>query len=180
MKKTQPFLIGVAGGISSGKSTVCKKIIDELTQLNIKHKKKIVIISLDSFYKPLSDEQLAKAERGEYNLDHPDSFDDELAYATLSDIIEGKKAIDLPIYDNKSYNFITGSKIHFTPDTKPDVVILEGILVFYYPKLRDMCQLRLFVDCDADTRLSRRVMRDLSDYDRPLEQVLEYYQKYVK
>lgn len=71
-KKKEPFLIGVAGGISSGKSSVCRKIIEELELMNDKHKKQVLIISLDSFYKKLTTEQLQKAERGALNLDHPD------------------------------------------------------------------------------------------------------------
>jgi uridine kinase len=71
-KKKEPFLIGVAGGISSGKSSVCRKIINELELLNDKHKKQVLIISLDSFYKRLTPEQLQKAERGALNLDHPE------------------------------------------------------------------------------------------------------------
>ena len=71
-KKKEPFLIGVAGGISSGKSSVCRKIIDDLENLNKQHKKQVLIISLDSFYKVLSNEEILKAERGDHNLDHPD------------------------------------------------------------------------------------------------------------
>lgn len=71
-KKKEPFLIGVAGGISSGKSSVCRKIIDDLENLNKQHKKQVLIISLDSFYKVLNNEEILKAERGDHNLDHPD------------------------------------------------------------------------------------------------------------
>ncbi len=71
-KKKEPFLIGVAGGIASGKSSVCRKIIDEIDLINHEHKKQILIISMDSFYKKLSDEDLQKAEKGELNLDHPE------------------------------------------------------------------------------------------------------------
>ena len=178
VKKKEPFLIGVAGGISSGKSTCCKKIIEELAQLNNQHKKHILIVSLDSFYKKLSNEERSKAERGDHNLDHPGSFDEELAYETLSNLIQGKP-VQIPVYDKKSYR-TTGESQEVTPDTIPDVLILEGILVFYYPKIRELCQMKLFVDCDADTRLSRRVLRDMKDFNRPLEHILNYYQKYVK
>ncbi len=68
MKKNQPFLIGVAGGISSGKSSVCKKIIEELSKLNNQHKKHILVLSLDSFYKKLSNDELNRAEKGDHNL----------------------------------------------------------------------------------------------------------------
>lgn len=75
---------------------------------------------------------------------------------------------------------LSGETLKVTPDMTPDILIIEGILVFYYPKIRELCQMKLFVDCDADTRLSRRVLRDMNDYHRPLDQVLAYYQKYVK
>ena len=177
-KKKEPFLIGVAGGISSGKSTVCRKIIEEITILNNQHKKHILVVSLDSFYKKLTAEEISKAERGEQNLDHPAAFDEELAYQTMSSLIQGK-AVQIPVYDKKKYK-TTGETIKISAETIPDVVIIEGILVFYYPKIRELCQMKLFVDCDADTRLARRVLRDMKEYNRPLEHILNYYQKYVK
>lgn len=177
--KKEPFLIGVAGGISSGKSTVCKNIIQELEKLNSQHPKHILIISLDSFYKKLTPEELAKAERGELNLDHPSAFDDQLALETLTNIIQGKKVVEIPIYDKKTYA-VSEKTIKVTPDKTPDIIILEGILAFYFPEIREMCQMKLFVDCDADTRLSRRVLRDMNKHNRPLETILSYYQKYVK
>lgn len=178
LKKKEPFLIGVAGGISSGKSTVCKKIIEELAKLNNQYQKHVLVISLDSFYKPLNQEELLKLERGELNLDHPSAFDDELAYDTLINIINGK-TVQIPIYDKKRYTF-SGENIIVTPEKTPDILIIEGILIFYYPKIRELCQMKLFVDCDADTRLSRRVLRDMSEYKRHLDQILTYYQKFVK
>ena len=179
LRKKAPFLIGVAGGISSGKSSVCKKIIEELAKLNKQHQKHVLIISLDSFYKKLTDDQRAKAERGtEINLDHPDAFDEERAYTTLIDIIKGRP-VEIPVYDKKTYR--EGPEpIQVTSDEITDVLIIEGILVFFYPKIRDLCQMKLFVDCDADTRLSRRVLRDMKEFNRPLEQILNYYQKFVK
>ena len=132
MKK--PFLIGVAGGISSGKSTVCHKITEELALLNNAHKKHVLVISLDSFYRPLNGDELARAERAEYNLDHPDSFDDELCYNTLTRIIANQK-VEIPVYDKKTYR-TTGQIIRIDADSIPDVVIIEGILIFFYPKIR--------------------------------------------
>ena len=91
-----------------------------------------------------------RAERGDHNLDHPQAFDDELAYQTLIDLINSKK-VEIPVYDKKIYGQ-SGEVIKVTQDTVPDVIIIEGIMVFYYPKIRDLCQMKLFVDCDADTR----------------------------
>ncbi len=85
-------------------------------------------------------------------------------------INEGK-TVQIPIYDKKTYKN-TENIITITPETVPDVIIFEGILVFYYPKIRELCNMKLFVDCDADTRLSRRVQRDMEEYKRPLEHIL--------
>jgi uridine kinase len=110
---------------------VCRKIIEELEALNNDHKNQhVLIISLDSFYKKLSNDELIKAERGDPpNLDHPDSFDEELAHSTLISLIEGK-TVQIPVYDKKSYK-LTEELIRVTPETIPDVLIIEGILVFY-------------------------------------------------
>lgn len=125
LKKKEPFLIGVAGGISSGKSSVCKKIIQELAKLNNQHPKHILVISLDSFYKQLAPDELAKAERGELNLDHPSAFDEGLAVQTLVSLIQGRITVEIPIYDKKSYR-ISRETIKVTPDKTPDILILEG------------------------------------------------------
>lgn len=178
LRKKEPFLIGVAGGISSGKSSVCKKIIDELAKLNHQHHKHVLIISLDSFYKQMNDEDRQRAERNDINLDHPEAFDEELAYDTLTRLIKGQQVV-IPHYDKKSYRIVPELAQRVDGD-KQDVVIIEGILVFFYQKIRDLCQMKLFVDCDADTRLARRVLRDMKEYNRPLDQVLAYYQKFVK
>lgn len=180
----RPFLIGVAGGVSSGKSSVCSKIIEQLAQLNIEHKKQILIISFDSFYRRLSNEDQAKLLRNggfiEHNFDHPSSFDDQIAYQTLINMMNGRE-VKIPLYDNKTYSFKNDDQqITIKPDNVPDVLIIEGILVFYYPRIRDLFNMKLFVDCDADTRLSRRVLRDMREYDRELDHILAYYTKYVK
>jgi uridine kinase len=179
LRKKEPFLIGVAGGISSGKSSVCRKITEELTMLNIEHRKHVLIISLDSFYKQhhSQEDHRARAERHDINLDHPDAFDDKLAYRTLIDLMSGK-TVEIPNYDKKTYGFSAPTVIG--PDEVTDVLIIEGILVFYYPEIRDLCQMKLFVDCDPDTRLARRVLRDMKEYNRPLDQILSYYQRFVK
>ena len=179
LRRKKPFLIGVVGGVSSGKSSVCKKIVEQLAQLNNEHKKQIMIISFDSFYKHLTPDEQLKAQRGEHNFDHPSSIDDERAYKSLIDLINGKE-VSIQIYDNKTYSF-KNEAIQIKPnENTPDVLIVEGILVFYYPKIRDLFHMKLFVDCDADTRLSRRVLRDMCEYNRDLEQILSYYTKSVK
>ncbi|XP_054996260.1 uridine-cytidine kinase 1 isoform X2 [Sorex araneus] len=148
----RPFLIGVSGGTASGKSTVCEKIMELLGQNEVDHRqRKLVILSQDRFYKVLTAEQKAKALKGQYNFDHPDAFDNDLMLRTLKSIVEGK-TVEVPTYD-----FVTHSRLPETTVVYPaDVVLFEGILVFYSHEIRDMFRLRLFVDTDSDVRLSRR------------------------
>ncbi|KAF5920991.1 hypothetical protein HPG69_014680 [Diceros bicornis minor] len=148
----RPFLIGVSGGTASGKSTVCEKIMELLGQNEVDHRqRKLVILSQDRFYKVLTPEQKAKALKGQYNFDHPDAFDNDLMHRTLKNIVEGR-TVEVPTYD-----FVSHSRLPETTVVYPaDVVLFEGILVFYSQEIRDMFHLRLFVDTDSDVRLSRR------------------------
>ncbi|XP_029920579.1 uridine-cytidine kinase 1 [Myripristis murdjan] len=171
----RPFLIGVSGGTASGKSTVCAKIMELLGQNKVDHRqRKVAIVSQDSFYRVLTPEQKAKALKGQYNFDHPDAFDNELMYQTLKDIVEGR-VVEVPTYD-----FVTHSRLDDKITVYPaDVVLFEGILVFYNQKVRDMFHMKLFVDTDSDVRLSRRVLRDMNR-GRDLEQILTQYTTFVK
>ncbi|XP_035592666.1 uridine-cytidine kinase 2-A isoform X2 [Oncorhynchus keta] len=172
----QPFLIGVAGGTASGKSSVCGKIMELLGQNKIDHhQRQVAILSQDSFYRVLTPDQKAKALKGQFNFDHPDAFDNELIVKTLWDILEGQ-TVQIPVYD-----FVTHSRKEEAVTVYPaDVVLFEGILMFYSQEIRDLFQMKLFVDTDADTRLSRRVLRDISERGRDLEQVLTQYITFVK
>ncbi|KAK2120494.1 hypothetical protein P7K49_001880 [Saguinus oedipus] len=153
--------------------------------------RKVVILSQDRFYKVLTAEQKSKALKGQYNFDHPDAFDNDLMHRTLKNIVEGK-TVEVPTYD-----FVTHSRLLETTVVYPaDVVLFEGILVFYSQEIRDMFHLRLFVDTDSDVRLSRRgwrralrsdarlalaaaVLRDVRR-GRDLEQILTQYTTFVK
>ncbi|XP_076842440.1 uridine-cytidine kinase 1 [Brachyhypopomus gauderio] len=170
-----PFLIGVSGGTASGKSTVCAKIMELLGQNKVDHRqRKVAIVSQDSFYRVLTPEQKTKALKGQYNFDHPDAFDTELMYQTLKDIVEGR-VVEVPTYD-----FVTHSRLQEKIRVYPaDVVLFEGILVFYTQEVRDMFHMKLFVDTDSDVRLSRRVLRDMRR-GRDLEQILTQYTTFVK
>ncbi|XP_029469949.1 uridine-cytidine kinase 1 [Rhinatrema bivittatum] len=171
----RPFLIGVSGGTASGKSTVCEKIMELLGQNEVEQRQqKVVILSQDRFYKALTAEQKAKALKGQYNFDHPDAFDSDLMKTTLKSILDGQP-VAVPTYD-----FITHSRLAETTMVYPaDVLLFEGILVFYNQEIRDMFQLKLFVDTDSDVRLSRRVLRDMRR-GRDLEQILTQYTTFVK
>ncbi|KAG8436515.1 hypothetical protein GDO86_007571 [Hymenochirus boettgeri] len=172
----QPFLIGVGGGTASGKSSVCSKIVQLLGQNEVDHhQKQVVMISQDSFYRILTPEQKTKAIKGQFNFDHPDAFDNELILKTLKEIMEGK-TVEIPVYD-----FVSHSRKEEAVVVYPaDVVLFEGILAFYVQEIRDLFQMKLFVDTDADTRLSRRVLRDINERGRDLEQVLTQYITFVK
>lgn len=172
-----PFLIGVAGGTASGKSTVCKKIMEKLGQDSIDHRQRqVVCISQDSFYKELTDEEKMLANKGLFNFDHPDAFDNDLIYKTLKEILN-EKVVNVPVYDFRKNSRKKDEVMTIYP---ADVVLLEGILVFYFPKIRDLFHMKLFVDTDPDTRLSRRVLRDTRERGRELEHILTQYTTFVK
>ncbi|KAL9891280.1 uridine-cytidine kinase isoform X2 [Glossina fuscipes] len=173
----KPFLIGVAGGTASGKSTVCKKIMKELGQTDMDHtQRQVVTISQDSFYRELTATEKAKAFQGLYNFDHPDAFDEQLMYETLQAVLKGNK-VEIPSYDYRTNSLDYENKLTIYP---ADVVLFEGILVFYFPKIRDLFHMKLFVDTDSDTRLARRVPRDINERGRDLDAVLTQYMTFVK
>jgi len=168
-----PFIIGVCGGTASGKTTVCSKIIEHLGLDN----QRVSIISQDCFYSSLSQESKKKVYSGDYNFDHPDAFDWNLLEETLKELRDGK-ATKIPTYD-----FVTHSRKDETYSktiSSIDIILFEGILAFYQPNIRDLMNMKIFVDTDADTRLSRRILRDISERGRDLEGVLVQYQRFVK
>jgi len=172
-----PFLIGVAGGTASGKSTVCSRIMEKLGQDEIDHQQRqVVCISQDSFYRELSPSEKLKAAKGLFNFDHPDAFDNQLILKTLQDILEGR-VCQIPLYDFKTNSRREDDCVTIYP---ADVLLFEGILAFYFAEIRDFFHMKLFVDTDADTRLSRRVLRDIRERGRDLEQVLTQYTTLVK
>ncbi|CAJ0580387.1 unnamed protein product, partial [Mesorhabditis spiculigera] len=169
----RPFIVGIAGGTASGKSLVCQKIIEKLAKDGVNVDKKVSVIHLHSFYRDLSPAEHALAQQGKYDFDHPNAFEFSKLIEVLSALKRGER-VQVPVYD-KSTNAKTSSE---TIDD-PDVVIVEGILLFLDPKVRDMLNLKLFVDADPDTRLARRVRHDLQ-FNRPLSAVLNTYMEMVK
>jgi len=174
-----PFLIGVAGGTASGKSTVCEKIMESLRQIDLENvERQVVHISQDSFYRELKGADRVRASKGLYNWDHPDAFDNALMERCLRDIIGGRPT-KIPIYDYKSNCRVPNSFTTIHPQ-QVDVVLFEGILTFYSPEIRSMFNMKLFIDTDADSRLSKRVLKDVDELGRDLDQVLHQYINYVK
>ncbi|XP_044474361.1 uridine kinase-like protein 3 [Mangifera indica] len=164
----QPFVIGVAGGAASGKTTVCDMIIQQL------HDQRVVLVNQDSFYHNLSEEELAQVH--EYNFDHPDAFNTEQLLQSMEKLRHGK-AVDVPNYDFKSYKSNVFPARRVNPS---DVIILEGILVFHDPRVRELMNMKIFVDTDADVRLARRIRRDTVEKSRDIGAVLDQYSKFVK
>ncbi|KAL9989040.1 hypothetical protein ACROYT_G003548 [Oculina patagonica] len=170
----KPFLIGVAGGSASGKSTVCAKIMEQLGQDGVESRR-VVIISQDSFYRELQEDEAEDAKVGNFDFDHPDAFDYEMTLDTLRKAKAGE-TIKIPKYDAVNATRKKESITIFPAD----VILFEGILTIYFKELRDMLDMKLFVDTDSDTRLSRRVLRDTQERGRDLEQVLATYANFVK
>ncbi|KAI7734421.1 hypothetical protein M8C21_004070 [Ambrosia artemisiifolia] len=169
----QPFIIGVAGGASSGKKTVGDMIIDQL------HDQRVVLVNQDSFYHSLTSEELLKVH--EYNFDHPDAFDTEKLLSSM-EMLKLGKSVDIPKYDFKTYKNTASRRVN-----PSDVIILEGILIFHDPRVRDMMNMKIFVDTDADVRLARRIRRDTTEKGREIGMVLDqvaglagWYSKFVK
>ncbi|TYI96864.1 hypothetical protein E1A91_D01G103200v1 [Gossypium mustelinum] len=164
----QPFIIGVAGGAASGKTTVCDMIIQQL------HDQRVVLVNQDSFYHNLTEEELARVH--EYNFDHPDAFDTEKLLDSIENL-RHDRAVDIPNYDFKSYKSNAFPARRVNPS---DVIILEGILIFHDPHVRELMNMKIFVDTDADVRLARRIRRDTVDKGRDIGAVLDQYSKFVK
>ncbi|HEU0300909.1 MAG TPA: uridine kinase [Longimicrobium sp.] len=158
----KPFLIGIAGGTGSGKTTVARRIYDSLRLDSA------VFIEHDAYYRELG--HLPLEQRAAINFDHPDSLDNDLLIQHLEMLLAGQ-AIDKPVYD-----FGRHTRAAETVRVHPrDVILVDGILLFAEPRLREMFDLRIFVDTDADVRFIRRMRRDLEERGRTLDSVIEQY-----
>jgi uridine kinase len=158
----KPFVIGIAGGTGSGKSTVARRLYESL------HLDSAVFLDHDSYYRDL--EHLSLEERKKVNFDHPDSLDNELLVAHLRALID-RQPVDKPVYD-----FAAHTRAHETARVEPrDVILVEGILLFVDEALREMFDLKIFVDTDADVRFIRRLARDLELRGRTIDSVIDQY-----
>jgi uridine kinase len=163
----RPILIGIAGGTGSGKSTVTREIYKSITDKNV------AIIEQDSYYKDQSD--ISFEERVKTNYDHPFAFDNELLISHLKDLLDGK-SIQKPIYDFENHN----RKKETVLVEPKDIIVLEGILILYDEDLRNLMDIKLFVDTDADVRVIRRILRDIKDRGRTLDSVVKQYMTTVR
>ena len=161
------FIIGIAGGTGSGKTTVVKKLIERLP------KGAVVVIPQDSYYKDSSN--VPVEERQNINFDHPDAFDWKLLNRHLNDLRNGI-AIEQP-----TYSYILCNRLPETVHVEPKpVIIVEGIMMLINKKLRDMMDLKIYVDTDSDERLIRNIQRDVVERGRTVDMVLERYLQVLK
>ena len=160
------FLIGIAGGTGSGKTTLAENIAARFGD-------RISLLRHDDYYK--AHDALSYEERTQLNYDHPDAFDTELLLAHIRALKAGK-TIEAPIYDYTVHN--RSDKTRTVPPSP--VILLEGILIFECAALVELFDMKVFVDTDADVRILRRILRDVSERGRTLESVVEQYLTTVK
>ncbi len=165
-KPEHPYLIGIAGGSGSGKTSVANEIFKNI-QTNC------LLFSMDTYYKDLSPDQMKNI--SEYNFDEPKALDLDLLYSHLNDLINWK-SIEMPTYD-----FTTSSRQKETKKLIPcKFIIFEGILSFYDIRIRNLMNMKIFVDLDDDIRLARRIYRDMTDRGRKMHDIISRYHKFVK
>ena len=160
------LVIGIAGGTGSGKTTLMNNLINQFRE-------HVTLLSHDNYYKRHDD--LTYEERCQLNYDEPAALETDLMAAHLEQLRSGE-AIDCPVYDFTQHNR-SDKTIRIVPRK---VIIVEGILIFENKELRDLMDIRIFVDTDADVRLCRRILRDVEERGRSLESVLSQYQNTVK
>jgi uridine kinase len=162
LNRTTPLVIGIAGGTGSGKTTVANVIVE---RVGAKH---IAYLPHDAYYKDLS--SLPSAQRTTINFDHPNSLDTDLLIQHIRQL-KNRQPVELPVYDFKTHSRTDQS---YRIDPEP-VILVEGILIFAEPVLRELFDVKLFVDTDADIRFIRRLERDISERGRTTESVIRQY-----
>jgi len=167
MEHPDPLVIGIAGGSGSGKTTVAQEILQRVGPA------RIAFLQHDSYYKDLSG--LPPTQRAQVNFDHPNSLETDLLTHHIAALRDGK-AVEVPIY-----NFSTHSRTDRTFTVQPrGVILVEGILIFTEAALREMFDVKIFVDTDSDIRFIRRLERDLAERGRTTESVIKQYQSTVR
>lgn len=164
----RPLILGVAGGSGSGKTTVVRRLI---RALGGRHD--VAVLHHDSYYRDAA--HLPPEERAQINYDHPDSLETELLVAHLERLLEGEP-VDVPVYDFANHvRTDETERIQSRP-----VIILDGILILWDRRLRDLMDVKVFVDADADVRLGRRLRRDMEERARSPDSVLRQYMETVR
>ncbi len=165
--RSRPFLIGVAGGSGSGKTTVAERLAGLIGG------RSLALLRLDAYY--CDSGHLPVEERAVINYDHPDAFDWKLLVQHVDALAAGE-AVDVPVYDFATYERLPG-RTRLAPAR---VVVVEGILVLYEPDLRERFDLKVYVDTDADVRFIRRLERDVNERERSLRGVIDQYLSTVR
>ncbi|MCK5816725.1 MAG: uridine kinase [Candidatus Marinimicrobia bacterium] len=161
------IIIGIAGGSGSGKTSVAKALVKDM------HLNGTIIIEQDWYYKDLA--HLPQEERMKWNFDHPDSVEFDLLIKDLNAMVRGE-TVDVP-----QYNYVTHSRAKETLTIVPQkVIIVEGIMVLYEAKLRELLNIKLFVDTDKDIRFIRRLKRDIYKRGRAIDNVIDQYMQTVR
>ena len=160
------LVVGIAGGTGSGKTTLMKNLMGRLGD-------EVTVMSHDNYYRAHND--LPYEERCKLNYDEPAAFETELMVKHLEQLKRGE-AVDCPVYDFTVHNR-SDQVVHLEPKS---VIMVEGILIFENKPLRDLMDIKIFVDTDADVRLCRRIKRDVNKRGRSMESVLQQYQSTVK
>jgi uridine kinase len=159
---SRPLIIGICGGTGSGKTTITNRIIEALSEKNV------IVLEQDNYYKGFP--ELPFAERVKVNFDHPDSMDTPLLAEHVRRLREGQ-SIERP-----SYDFANFRRVDETVRIEPrSAIIIEGILIFENKALRDLMDIKIFVDTDADLRFIRRLERDIRDRGRTMQMVIQQY-----
>jgi len=167
IERTRPVVIGVAGGSASGKTTVVRRIVESLGG------DRVTVIEHDRYYRDRGDLRLE--ERAALNYDHPDSLETDLMVAHLRRLRDGE-TVDVPVYDFARY-----ARKPTTETVRPGrAIIVEGILIFTDARLRDLMDVKVFVDTDADSRFIRRLQRDVAERGRTMQSVVDQYLQTVK
>lgn len=161
------LVIGIAGGTGSGKTTIARAVVSSLPE------DRVATIEYDAYYRDRPD--LSDEARAQLNFDHPDALESELLVTHLRALKEGR-GVDVPIYDFKTHR--RRAEIHRV-DPKP-VIVVEGILVFVEPAIRELLDIKVFVDTDADIRIFRRIRRDMEQRGRTFDSVRQQYYDTVR
>lgn len=164
---SRPLVIGVAGGSGSGKSTVVRQMLDLVPAVSVS------LLHHDSYYRDY--ENMPLEQRARINYDHPDSLETSLLAEHVRELIAGRP-VETPLYDFSTHRRLTETR---RVDPEP-VIIVDGILVLAEPELRELCEIRAYVETDSDVRFIRRMLRDTRERERTVESVVAQYGETVR
>jgi uridine kinase len=166
-REKKPIVFGVAGGTASGKTTVAETILDSVGA------SKLAYLPHDAYYRDMI--HLPLSERAKLNYDHPESLETELLIEHVEQLISGN-SIEIPIYD-----FTEHRRTEATRTVEPcPIILIDGILILTHARLRELMDIKVYVDTDADVRFIRRLQRDINERGRSLESVIEQYMGTVR